>query len=446
MPLTACSRCGGRLLRPGARCPHCGTLAGELAVEPVEPAAGFTTSGEVDLGGTRPRRRGIAVAVAAVAALGVGAYAVSRGGSQRAVPPPATSTTSTTPPTSASAATLDATTTTLPDDRWALADRPSDALPEPTGGTVLYLLDDVGPTVVRVDLDARTVQARPVSLGGAPGEPQSLLPRAGGVFVLPMFSNDVGTFLPEGDGPPRRVAQDTGVLFAANESSLLWRVAWPYFSGAVTKAALVDLDGKDVLPPHDVPGASFVMGDDGNGLLLLGSTAGAYRLDPFTGVVSRVDRETPLAWTAQRLLTAVCDDELACRFRLVDRLTGGEQLGAPVPDDLRLNAQSAGIGLLDPSGTRLARFDGMSIVVSDVVTGSEQLFLATSIVGGGDYGSFPFAWSRSGRWLFWPAGQDEPDRIVAWHDGLADPTVLRLRIPGAQRIVALAVASPPVPG
>jgi hypothetical protein len=430
------------LLRSGTRCPHCGALDGELPIEALDGDRGTTTSGEVDLGRRPPRRRTAAVVGAAILAVGAIALAIGHGAGNGAEPltapttasAPTTVTRTTRPPASTT------TTTTLPN---SYATSLSAGLSELTGGTVLYGVDDANGMLLRIDLDTGSVQGRRFSPPRTDSEPLNVLAVAGGALVLPMYSNDLGWLVPDDPGASvLDVSQREGLLLPAADPSRLWRLDGGFYSpsGDDRTATLLDVASLFVRPPQrlgaqPLPASAIPFGDDGHGRLLLVTLDGTFTLDPVTSAIQRIATGPVLAWSARHLLTAACDDALACRFRVLNRSTGQVTDGGPVPSDITLWVDNP-LGLLDPTGHFLARFDGTSMQIVDLADGSVQRFLATSITGGGQTGRYPFAWSADGRWLFWPDGDD---RLAAWHYFLEDPEVIR--IDGVGRLQAIAVAA-----
>jgi hypothetical protein len=440
--MAACPRCGGPWLRSGTRCPRCGALDGELAVEPVGGDSGTTTRGEVDLGRRPPRRRTAAVVGAVIVAVGAVAVAVGHGGGNGTEP--LTAPTTTTPPTTVTRTTrppaTTTTTTTLPNSYAATL---TARLSEATGGTVLYGVDDAGGMLLRIDLDAGRVEARRFTTPRSDAEPLSVMGVSGGALVLPLYSNDLGWLVPDDLGASiQDVSQQQGLLLPTDDPSRVWRLDGTYYypSGDDDRTAtVVDVPGllgrpSRPLAAQPLPATAIPLGDDRHGRLLLVTLDGTFTLDPVTGAVQRIGSGPALAWSAQHLLMASCDDALACRFRLLDRSNGQVVDGGPVPLDIPLWGEVP-LGLLDPTGRFLARFDGTSMQIVGLADGSLRRFLATTLTGGGQIGRSPFAWSVDGRWLFWPDGDA---RLAAWHDGLEDPEVIA--VDGASRLQAIAVA------
>jgi|GEM_PF-6618291 hypothetical protein len=412
-----CRTCGGPLGRRG-RCRRCGAVDGTIHVVALDSDGGGSAA-DVELGGGAHRWRGVVLGGLAVAMLVGAAVAMGGGGSDPVATPPSTAVTAaatTTVP--APPSTRERARTTLPTFEVGTLN----GLAGEVTGTVLYASDRLGDAVSRLHLDTGVVETR--RYRGMPLDPQDptvIIARHDGAVVLPAFFTDVdGIYVP--DDPvaiTRRVAVTDGVLvLPAADPRLLWALqSWNPSEQVVT---LVDLGGTPVAEPFEIPRAAVPAGDDGLGRLVLVSSSGTYLLDPATRLTTRIDDEPALAWTPAWLLTSRCDGALACRLRLVDRGTGEERLGAPLPDTLPDLFPGGPLGLLDPTGRRFAWLGARGLEVVDVLSGDRDEFAAGHLAWGGRFYQ-PMLWSADGRWLMWPSSDGD---VNAWREGFAVPRTI----------------------
>lgn len=426
-----CRTCGGPLGRRG-RCRRCGAVDGAIDVVALG-VDGEAGAADVELGGGAHRWRGLVLGGVAVAGLLAAAVAVGGGGSDPAATPPTTDATTTTAPAPPSTRARRTTTTLPPFEVTTL-----NGLPSEQTGLVLYASDRLGDAVSRLDLDAGTVETR--RYRGMPldrGDPTLVFAAGDGAVVLPAFYTDVdGIYVPDDPAAiTRRVAVVEGSLVLPSaDPRLLWTLGpWDPSAQSVT---LVDLGGTPVTDAFTLPRVAAIGGDDGWGRLVLLSPSGTYVLDLTTRAMTRIDEEQALAWTAGWLLTTRCDESLQCRLRVVDRGTGEERLGIPVPDRFPEVFPSGQIGRLDPTGRRLAWIDGAALEVVDLFTGDGSRFVAGHLAWGGRF-TYPMLWSDDGRWLIWPSDGGD---VNLWREGFPAPRTVT--VDGPVDYSALALAPP----
>jgi len=277
--------------------------------------------------------------------------------------------------------------------------------PVPTGGTVLYGLSVAG-QVVRIDLDAGSVQARLLRgpNGEQPGASFRIVARDGTAFL----ADDEGDVLvvPDGDATSLDWRGGWGKLVPGDRPDQVWHITGD-LSGD-RRAVLETLDGTPVGPVLAMPPGSVVQGSDRAGGIQYDNLGQRYRVNP-----DRPDEEelasTPLLATNDAVIVRVDCPELGrCVWAAVARPTGTAIGSGDAPLALVVPGPPA---VLSPDNRYLARVSGQNgeatLTVLDLVGGTAQTF-------DGDLQlSQPPVWTATGNQLLFLSARGELYRLDA---------------------------------